>query len=197
MTLLKQCVRRPRRPTEQTIELAVDHPQPDAIVEIFLIEIKRSVCFEINQMLEDGIGVAGLAVRRQSHYLVLAGIHLEAGIVSERRVKQAKRVGKMNFLQHLDAVIASDADAGSGPLSDTIHCKDQRLVEGRRVKRTGRMTLMMFGEQQLVLPVEILGMRLQPFPDQVLLEQLLLEPKRQSHAKRGEPARRKGEVGLE
>jgi hypothetical protein len=45
MALLKQFLRSPRRPAEQTIKLAVRHPQPDTIIKIFLIEVKRAVRF--------------------------------------------------------------------------------------------------------------------------------------------------------
>ncbi len=90
VTLLEQFVRGPRWAAEQTIKAAVGHPQSNAVIEIFLIEAKRAVWFEVDQMLEDSIGISWLAVRRQPHDLVLAGIHLEAGVIGERRVKQAK-----------------------------------------------------------------------------------------------------------
>src|SRR5260370_742374 len=59
------------------------------------------------------------------------------------------------------------------------------------------MALVMLGEQQLVLPIEIGGTCLEPLADKILLEQFFLEPQWQGHAERGEPARRKSEVGLE
>src|ERR1700730_11639986 len=197
VTLLKQFVWGARWPAEQTIKAAVGHPQPDAIVEVFLIEMKGSVGFEVDQMLEDGIGVSGLAIRRQSHNLVLAGIHLEAGVVGEGRVKQAKRVREMDFLAHLDAVISANPDARGGPLSNTVHCEDQRLLERRRIESAGRVALVMLGEQQLVLPVEVGRPRFAQHAKKVLLQQFLLEPHWQSHAERGKPPRREGEIGLE
>src|SRR5712691_25302 len=103
----------------------------------------------------------------------------------------------MDFLQHLDAVAAADPDACRRPLTNTVHRQDQRLVERRRIKSAGRMAAVMLGEQQLVLPVEAGRPGLQPLGQQVLLEQFPLEPQRQSHAERGEPARREGEIGLE
>src|SRR5260370_16970429 len=59
------------------------------------------------------------------------------------------------------------------------------------------MASVMLGEQQLVLPIEIGGTCLEPLADKILLEQFFLEPQWQGHAERGEPARRKSEVGLE
>src|SRR5712692_7616204 len=58
------------------------------------------------------------------------------------------------------------------------------------------MAAVMLGEQQLALPVEARRPRFKPLGKKVLLEQLLLEPQRQSHAERAEPARREGEVRL-
>ena len=87
----------------------------------------------------------------------------------------------MNFLQHVDRVTSADADTRGGPLSDTVHREEQRPVERRRAESAGRVTLVLSGEQQLVLSVEAGRSRLEPFAQQVLLEQFLLEPKRQSH----------------
>src|SRR6516165_3142672 len=55
VTLLEPFVRGPRRPAEQTIKAAVGHPQSDAVIEIFLIEAKRTVWFQVDQMLKDNI----------------------------------------------------------------------------------------------------------------------------------------------
>src|SRR5262249_25798805 len=109
--------------------------------------MKRSVGLEIDQMLKDGIGESRLAIRCQSHHLVLAGVHLETGVIGESRVKQAKRVGEMDLLQQVDAVISTDSGARGGPLSDTVHREDQCLVERRRIESAGRVTLVMLGEQ--------------------------------------------------
>ncbi len=47
MTLLQQRFRGARGAAEQTIKAVVGHPQPDAIIEIFLIEVKRAVWLEV------------------------------------------------------------------------------------------------------------------------------------------------------
>jgi hypothetical protein len=106
-------------------------------------------------------------------------------------------MGEMNFLQHLDAVIPADPDTRRSPLADPVHRQDQRLVKRRGKKCAGRVAPVMLGEEQLVLPVEAGGPRLEPLAEQILLKQFLLEPQRQRHAERAEPARRKGEIGLE
>src|SRR6266404_3643845 len=148
-------------------------------------------------MLKDSIGISGLAIRRQPHHLVFARIHFEAGVIGERRLKQANRVGKVDFLPQVDAMLPADPDSRGGPLSDTVHCEDQRFFEWRRIESTRGVALVVLGEQQLALPVKIRRSRFEPLAKKVLLEQLLLDPQRQSHAERSEPARREGEIGLE
>ncbi len=52
----------------------------------------------------------------------------------------------MNFLDHFDVMISTDPNARGGPLSNTIHCEDQRILKRRRVESTGRMALVMLSE---------------------------------------------------
>src|SRR5439155_1560478 len=66
MPLFQTCLRRTRRSSEEITERAVCHPQPDAVIEILLVEVKRSVCLEIDKVLEDGMSVSGLTIRRQA-----------------------------------------------------------------------------------------------------------------------------------
>src|SRR5271165_1585467 len=106
-------------------------------------------------------------------------------------------MGKVDFLQHVNAVISADPRTRGGPFSDTVDCEDQRLVEGRRIKGASRVASVMLGKQQLAWPVEARRPRLEPLAKQVLLKQFLLEPQWQSHAERGKTARREGEIGLE
>src|SRR6266702_4854660 len=102
----------------------------------------------------------------------------------------------MDFLEHLDAVLSANPDARRRPLSDPIHRQNKRLVERRWIKSASRVTAVMLGEEQLVLPVEAGRPRFEPLGKKVLLEQFPFEPQRQSHAERAEPARREGEIGL-
>ena len=52
----------------------------------------------------------GSSVRRQSHHLVFTGVHLEAGVVGERRVEQSERVWPVNLVENLEVVAAADAN---------------------------------------------------------------------------------------
>ena len=86
----KQFVRGTHRLAEQRGEALVGHGQAGAIVEIRHVEPERAVRLEIDQIVEDELCVFRLAIGRESHDLVLAGVHLEAGVISERRIQQAK-----------------------------------------------------------------------------------------------------------
>src|SRR6266571_772505 len=82
------------------------------------------------------------------------------------------------------------------PADDVVHRQHRRLLERRGEERRGGVALMMLGEQQPVLDVEVRPELLQFVAQQQLLKQLFLEPKRHRHAKRAEPARREGEIRL-
>ncbi len=85
-------LRDPRRAAEQAVERAVGHRQPGEVVEVLLIQPERAILLKVNQLFQDEIHVLGLAVRRETHHLVLAGVDLEPGVVGERRVEQPERV---------------------------------------------------------------------------------------------------------
>ena len=56
---------------------------------------------------------------------------------------------------------------------------------------------MMLGEQQAPFKIELRPEAAQRIPQQLPLEQLLADPKRQGHGERAQPAGREGQVGLE
>src|SRR5277367_4007383 len=85
-------------------EAVVGHLQPSAIIEIFLIEAEAAVIFKIDQMIEDCLREARLAIRGEAHNLVFAGVDPETGKIGEGRIKQTKRVREMNLLQHRNLV---------------------------------------------------------------------------------------------
>src|SRR5215471_11528631 len=132
--------------------------------------MKGPIWLEVDQMVENRVGITRFAVRREPHDLVLTRIHLKTRIIGERGVEQSKGVRKMDFLQHLDTVIPTDADRSGGPLADAVHCQDQRFVEGGRIKSTRRMTLVMLCEKQLALPVEISRPGYKLLPEQIFLK---------------------------
>ena len=87
-----------RGAAEQRVEARISHRQPGAIVEIIEDRDGTSRPPSVDQMIEDGLGVFRLAIGRESHDLVFAGIDLEAGVIGESRIEQAERMRKVDFL---------------------------------------------------------------------------------------------------
>ena len=92
LALGERGVRIARRAAEQRVELRRGHGEALAVVEVPHVHAERSVVAQVDQVLEDAIEEARLAVRREPHHLVLGAVHLEAGVVRERGVEQAERM---------------------------------------------------------------------------------------------------------
>ena len=195
--LRQRLVRLARGATEQCIEPGVGHGEAGAVIEMVEIEAERAVRFQVDQVVENGLGVSRLAVGRQAHQLVLAGIHLEAGVVGKRRVEQPQGVGEVDLPRHLQRVAVADGHGSGGPFADPVHGENHRIAEGRRVERARRVRLVVLGEQQPRVPIQLRGQDAQLAAQQGFLEQLLLDPDRDRRRKGAEPARRERHRGLE
>src|SRR5579871_1267283 len=104
---------------------------------------------------------------------------------------------EVNFLHNLNLIPAPQRHGRSRPFPDAIHRQDQRILKRRRIKRARRMTHMMLGEKQLLLPVESRTQPLQLFMQQRFLKQLLADPQRHCHLERSQSAWRIGEIRFE
>ena len=80
----------PRRTAEEAMEAVIGHGETLAVIEVTHVEVKRPIVFEIDEMLADQVGKTRLAVGREAHEFVFAGIDAEAAVVSERAVKQSE-----------------------------------------------------------------------------------------------------------
>src|SRR3546814_16234682 len=80
-----------RRLAEQVLESPVDHGEAGAIVEVALVEPEAAVRLQVDQPFQDQVLEARLAIGREAHHLVFAGVDLEAGVVGEGRVQQPQR----------------------------------------------------------------------------------------------------------
>ena len=107
LALRQLALRYAGRTAEQAIERAVRHREAGEIVEVLLVKRERAVFPQVDELGEDHVDVLRLAVRREPHHLVLARIHLEAGVIRERGVQEAQRVGPMELLQDLDVAPAA------------------------------------------------------------------------------------------
>jgi hypothetical protein len=186
-----------RRPAEERVEALAGHRQPGAVVEVVEVEPEAAVGLEVDQVVEDGLRVPGLAVGGEAHDLVLARVDLEAGVVGEGRVEQPERVREVQLPGDLQAGAAADADARRAPLADPVRGQDGRLLERRGEEGRGGVAQVVLGEQQPAVPA--VGPRHpgQGVAQHALLEQLLAQPDRHGEPERAEAARRERQVGLE
>ena len=121
-----------------------------------MVQPERAVGLEVDQVVEDQLGVLRLAVGREPHHLVFAGVDLEAGVVGEGRIEQPERMREVQSpCASRDRLPRPNADRRGRPLADAVHREDHRLVERRRKERAGRVALVMLGEQQLAFPIEV------------------------------------------
>jgi hypothetical protein len=197
LPLRQELLGRSRRGAEQLVELAIGHAQAGAILEVREVEMEGAVRLDLDQVVADQRGVFRLAVGREPHHLVLAGIDLEPEIVGERRVEQAERMRKMDLAVDLDRVVLAQPRRGRRPLADAIHGQDRRASEGRWIEGAGGVRLVMLGEHQLLGDVDAGHVPRQVVAQHLALEQLLARPHGKCRRKRAKPARRQRKVGLE
>ena len=129
-----------RLAAEQLAELLVRHAQAGAVVEVLLVEAEGAVLLEVDDLVEDQVLELRLAIGRQAHDLVLAGVDLEAGVVGERRIEQPERVREVDLLQHLELVALAPGRATSSPIRRRRPCTARRPLRratGRTPRRHG------------------------------------------------------------
>ncbi len=83
----------------RAVERVVGHGQAGAVVEVVHVEPERAVVLEVDQVLADQRRRNRLAVGRQAHQLVLAGVDLEPGVVGEGRIEQPQRMREVDLPQ--------------------------------------------------------------------------------------------------
>ncbi len=180
-----------RGPAEQPLELRPGHRQAVGVGEVLLVHPQAAVVTDVDEVILDGLDVPGFAVRRESHQLVFARVHLEAGEVGERGIQESKRVRKPQFAEDVELVAAADADRRGGPFADAVDRHHRRFFERRRIERRRRVRLVMFAEQDLA------GVALEMAGDLVRQPQLAAKPQRHRHDVGAQAARRGSDVGLQ
>ena len=109
----------------------------------------RAVLADLDQMVLDGLHVLRLAVGREAHQLVLAGVHLEPGVVGERAVEEAERVREPHLAQHVELMASAYADRRGRPLADAVDRQHRRLFERRWIEGRGGVRFVMLAKQDL------------------------------------------------
>jgi len=97
-------------------------------------------------------------------------------------------MGKMLLGQHLDAIAGTTADAGGGPLADTVDGENGRLIKGRWKKCRGSVRLVMFRKENLSVEMELIA-------DDLFDPHFAFDPDRHRFEEGSETARRAGEIG--
>ena len=196
MPLAQRFGGRPRRPAEERVEAGVRHLEARAVAEVVQVEPERAVGLQVDQVVENRLCKNRLAVGGQAHDLVFARVDAKPRVVRERRIEQAQRMGEMEFANHLQAPPAPHGRGGGRPFAHAVHGQHRGLVEGGRVEGAGGVRQMMLGEEQLPAPVHVRVHGLQLSSQQVLLEQLFLDPDRHCSPERTEAPGRKGDRRL-
>ena len=146
-----------RRRAEQRIEARVGHRQPGAVVEVVQVQPEGAIVLDVDELLLDDVEILRLAVGREPHHLVFARVDLEAGVVGEGGIEQTERVREVDLADHLQAVAVSQRQRRRGPFADTVHRQHGRALERRREEGAGGMAQVVLGEQQLALPIDVVG----------------------------------------
>src|SRR5579864_5649122 len=104
---------------------------------------------------------------------------------------------KVDLLDYLEVVAAAQGDGRGGPFPHAIHRQDQGFVKRGWEESTGRVALMVFGEKELGLPIEIGSKALQILMEQTFLEKLFANPQRDGHLERTQAPWREGQISFE
>ena len=151
MAFFQRLIRTTGRPTEPIMKTRIRQVILGQWIQVLQIEPEGTVLLQGHHFLQKGLHPARLAIGGQAHELVLAGVDPESAVSGQRRVQKPQRMREMDLLQGLNLGAVSAGDGGGGPFSNAIHCQDGRLGKGRRKKRTGRMCLVMGGEEDRAL----------------------------------------------
>ncbi len=119
-------LRRARRRAEQVGEPFIGHGQTGGVVEIVHVQAEGAVRLQVDQLVEDQVDVLRLAVGRQPHQLVFAGIHPEAGVIGKGRVQHAQRVREVQLPLRRQLVALAQPHRGRGPLAHPVQAQHGR-----------------------------------------------------------------------
>ena len=125
-----------RRAAEKLVELRRRHGEAGRVIEVALVEPEGAVVLEVDHVVEDEVGVLGLAIGREAHDLVLARIDLEAGVVGEGGVQQAEAVRPADLalcLERIASPIDTDVVAHS-PTPSIVSTTASSNGEGKKAE---------------------------------------------------------------
>jgi hypothetical protein len=182
--------------TEQRVEALVGHRQTRAIIEIGLIEPEGAVRFQVDKLFQDQSGKLRLSIWRKPHQFVFTRIHPKSGVVSECRIEQAERVGKVQFLVNPEIVAGSDRKRRRRPFANPVHHQNGGVLKRRRIERRRGMGKMVLSEQNARW-IEIGRYFCELAGEPFFLKQLFAQPDRDRHLKGPQSPRGERDIGLQ
>jgi hypothetical protein len=135
---------------------------PAEVVEVPLVERERAVVAQREQVVEDRVDVARLAVRGEPHHLVLARVDAEAGVVGERRVEQPERVGPALLAQRSSVAPRPTPIDAVAHSPDAVDGEHGRLLERRRDRTRSRRATRVLGVEHVALVGVVAGRAARP-----------------------------------
>src|SRR5207249_1865710 len=99
------------------------------------------------EIIINPLDVRRLAIRREAHQFVFAGVDPETAVGGKRGVKEPERMRKTQLFQHLYLATITASNCGGGPFTNSIDRQNRRFRKWRRKEGAGRVRLMMFGEE--------------------------------------------------
>ena len=135
---------------EQLLEGSVCRRLAVEIAEERGVEPVRAVLAQIDEPIEDQIGVARLAIGRQPHQLVLPGIDLEPAVIGDGAVEQPERVRVMDLPQRRHGAVVAGGDRRRSPFADPVGDNDRRLAERRRVERRSSVRQVVIDKKHII-----------------------------------------------
>ena len=98
------------------------------------VQPERAVGLHLNQVIVNGLCEFRLAIGRQPHEFVFAGIDAEAAIRGECGIEQPERVREAEFLQEFDLVALALSNGRRGPFADAVNGENGCLCKRRGIK---------------------------------------------------------------
>src|SRR5262249_33811290 len=146
----------------------------------------------MDKMLIDQAFEAWLAVGRQAHYLVLAGVHAKSDVLGKCTIKQAEGGRETDFVGQLKLVSPSPAKRRCRPFAHAVDRQTSSCFEWSRKKCTCSVRLVMIRED-VASSISVSECEVH-FPLQM---QLGFKPQRQRHHPRAEAVWRECDISLD
>src|SRR5262249_38243025 len=97
-----------RRTAKHLVKLTVGHRKAGTVVEIVDLQSKRSVFFQVDEIIIDRLDIFRLTVGSEAHDFIFARIDSEPGVISKCGIQQPEGMREMNLPKRREVVAISD-----------------------------------------------------------------------------------------